>query len=568
MLRPRYTVLATVFATCYAASWEPTAAPVPAAPEPAPLVQANVPQLRGSEKRASEMPHAVTFIRGVPVYGYHQATEGASETIMLQEAEKVDWIISLGQSSTDDQLRAFCVAIANTGAACHGEVGHPSEHGLPFNVVHASRTELALVLEMYPSVEFAEADQRVTVDDPSLDGTVGMSSTSTPWGLDRIDQRESQLDGSYTSPGAKGAGVHVYVLDTGVRTTHQDFEGRAIPTLESLGGTVRKCGATDVTCASDTHGHGTHCAGTIGGATHGVAKQAIIHAVKVLNPSGQTSWITSAMDWVITGGARPAVISMSLGRSKTFGETAYKIAVEAAVDDGVAVVIAAGNKAFDACDFSPAFVPAAITVGSTDSSDRMSGFSNHGTCIDIFAPGSSILSAGKNSDMDTRTLSGTSMACPHVAGAAAVLLSDHPTMNPEDVVAALVGQSTVDVLVNLPEDPPSPNRLLYVAPAPTAAPTSAPTAPTKSPTKTPTITPTNEGSTKSPTKPPTKPPTKTPTKACTDKKKKKKCRNLKQKGKCAKKRIQRLCKKTCGLCQTRRLSERNTLGWSGDEVMV
>merc|ERR1712232_412557 len=240
------------------------------------------------------------------------------------------------------------------------------------------------------------------------------------------------------------------------------FEGRAIPTLESLKH-FKTCALGDIWCASDSHGHGTHCAGTVGGATYGIAKQVTIHAVKVLadSGSGYTSWITKAMDWIITSGESPSVMSMSLGSRGV--SHAHKTAADSAVAAGVTVVVAAGNSASDACKFSPAFVPAAITVGSTTISDSMSSFSNHGTCIDIFAPGSNILSAYRSSDTASTVMSGTSMACPHVAGAAAVLLSNAPSMQPGDIVASLVDQASGGVVKKLPGYPASPNKLLFIS---------------------------------------------------------------------------------------------------------
>merc|ERR1711937_606060 len=175
-------------------------------------------------------------------------------------------------------------------------------------------------------------------------------------------------------------------------------------------------------CARDAQGHGTHCAGTIGGAQYGVAKGATIHAVKVLSDSGSGSfsWFVEALDWVVTKGQRPAVFSASLGGSRNIGFV--ETAIDRATAAGVVVVVAAGNDNMDACSFSPAHVGSAITVGATRSDDNRAWYSNHGSCLDIFAPGSSITSAGVSSDSASATMSGTSMACPHVAGAVVVVV--------------------------------------------------------------------------------------------------------------------------------------------------
>jgi len=274
------------------------------------------------------------------------------------------------------------------------------------------------------------------------------------------------------------------VLDTGVRTTHNDFGSRAIPTLEIVSSTPKECSASDTTCARDVHGHGTHCAGSAGGTTFGVAPGATIHGVKVLSDqgSGATSWIVGAMDWVTRKGSRPAVMSMSLGgKGQSF---AYKTAIDDATSSGVTVVVAAGNENDDACGYSPAFVPAAITVGSTDKRDSRSYFSNYGSCVQIYAPGSDILSAGHSYDSHEATMSGTSMACPHVAGAAALLLSAEPALTPEQVLQTLLSKAISGAISNLKFN--DPNKLLYVgsgsAPVP---PSPVPTPPAPAPTPAP-----------------------------------------------------------------------------------
>ena len=266
--------------------------------------------------------------------------------------------------------------------------------------------------------------------------------TAATWGLNRIgaDRRVRT-----------GAGSTIFVLDTGVRCTHSEFGGRCASALDMSSGSLRECnGASN--CAGDAQGHGTHCAGTAGGASFGVAPKAIIKSVKVLSDQGSGSWSWSyeALDWLAAGTAknvRPAVASMSLGGSGT--QQAMKTAVDAAVNSGVVVVVAAGNSNSDACNFSPAFVPSAITVGSTTSLDSRSSFSNYGSCTDIWAPGSNVKSASHRSDTGSATLSGTSMACPHVSGAAALVLSKRPDATPAAVLAELLADSYDNALRGL-----------------------------------------------------------------------------------------------------------------------
>merc|ERR1719476_1118028 len=224
------------------------------------------------------------------------------------------------------------------------------------------------------------------------------------WGLNRIGA---------DSRGSTGVGATVFVLDTGVRSSHNEFGGRAASALDMSSGELLECNG-DVNCAADGQGHGTHCAGTAAGDTFGVAPGSAVRSVKVLSDQGSGSWSWSfyALDWMARSSTRPAISSMSLGGRGT--QQAMAEAVDAAVNSGIVVVVAGGNSNADACGFSPAFVPSAITVGSTDSRDRRSSFSNFGACTDIWAPGSWVTSAGHTCDTCYATFSGTSMACPHV----------------------------------------------------------------------------------------------------------------------------------------------------------
>jgi len=245
------------------------------------------------------------------------------------------------------------------------------------------------------------------------------------WGLDRIDQRDLPLDSSYTYA-TSGAGVTAYIIDTGIRTTHGDFGGQATWGTNTVDSNNTDC-----------NGHGTHVAGTVGGTAHGVAKDVKLVAVKVLNcqGSGTLAGVAAGIDWVTANAVKPAVANMSLGASGT--NASLENAVRNSISSGVTYAIASGNSSADACNFTPARTPEAITVNSTDRTDARSSFSNYGTCTDIFAPGRDITSAWNTSDSATNTISGTSMATPHVAGVAALYQSAHPTATPAQVQTAL-----------------------------------------------------------------------------------------------------------------------------------
>ena len=291
-----------------------------------------------------------------------------------------------------------------------------------------------------PSVAFVEENQVVTLN---------ATQTNPPsWGLDRVDQRALPLDSSYTY-NFDGSGIHVYVIDTGIRPTHNDFGGRASADHDSVG---------DGQNGIDCNGHGTHVAGTVGGAAHGVAKNVWLHGVRVLNCSGSgtTAGVVDGIDWVTANHQSPAVANMSLGGSAS---SSIDTAVNNSVNAGVFYAVAAGNESTDACTRSPARAANAYTVGSTTSSDARSSFSNFGTCVDIFAPGSSITSTWHTSDTATNTISGTSMASPHVAGAAALVLDENPSLTPSQVAQALTDSATCGVVSNPGSG--SPNLLLY-----------------------------------------------------------------------------------------------------------
>jgi subtilisin family serine protease len=294
--------------------------------------------------------------------------------------------------------------------------------------------------------------------DPRVDyveevGVVSLVTTQTPatWGLDRIDQHARPLSNSYTYT-STGAGVTAYIIDTGIRFDHTEFEGRAESGFDAVDG-----GRAD-----DCNGHGTHVSGTVGGATYGVAKNVHLVAVRVLdcNGSGSTSGVIAGIDWVTAHHVSPAVANMSLGGGTS---VALDAAVRQSIADGISYAIAAGNGnifgfAKDACRTSPARVAEAMTISATDKTDKRPRWANIGSCVDWFAPGVDITSAWNTSSTATNTISGTSMATPHTTGVAALYLQLHPSATPQQVRDALFAATTQDVVIN-PRT--TNNRLLF-----------------------------------------------------------------------------------------------------------
>lgn len=277
--------------------------------------------------------------------------------------------------------------------------------------------EQAEKLRQNPSVAYVEKNGIVRMNDTQTDPT---------WGLDRVDQKSLPLNRAYNY-GSNAAQVNAYVIDTGILTSHSDFRGRAVHGYDAV---------DNDDDATDCQGHGTHVAGTIGGEKYGVAKGVKLHAVRVLNCSGSGAFsdVIEGIEWVTRNHVKPAVANMSLGGSAS---QSIDDAIKGSVQAGVTYVVAAGNDGRDACNYSPARTPEAITVGSTTNKDKRSSFSNHGTCVDIFAPGSDIESAWSDSNTSTKTISGTSMASPHVAGVAALYLAAKPSATPAQVSQAL-----------------------------------------------------------------------------------------------------------------------------------
>lgn len=335
---------------------------------------------------------------------------------------------------------------ASAVRAAGGTITRTFSHAL--NGVAASLPVRAVAaLSRRPGIAAVEADAPVSVD---------ASQSGATWGLDRIDQASLPLNSTYTYnyDGTYNSGVSrvtAYIIDTGIRSTHSEFTGRVGSGYTAI---------SDANGTNDCNGHGTHVAGTVGGTTYGVAKGVQLVPVRVLNcqGSGTTSGVIAGINWAIADHAAgvPAVANMSLGGGTS---SALDTAVTNLVNDGVVLAVAAGNSNADACLSSPARAAAPLTVGATDSKDARASYSNFGKCLDLFAPGSSITSAWIGSDTATNTISGTSMATPHVAGVAALVLSAYPTATAGAVMKKITDATTLNKITSVGRN--SPNKLLY-----------------------------------------------------------------------------------------------------------
>ena len=378
------------------------------------------------------------------------------------------YIVLLNDKSASDPAAPFVVnSLANDIASSYG--------GTVERTYSVAVKGFSTIMSEEQAVALSN-DSRVKLVEPDRAITLSSQQTNAPWHLDRIDQRALPWDTTYNYS-SSGAGVHVYILDTGIRVTHQEFGGRASVANDFVG---------DGQNGNDCNGHGTHVAGILGGSTYGVAKGSSLHAIRVMNCSGVGSiaGLLDGIDWLTAHHASPAVANISLAAGGF--SPSLELGVTNSINSGVTYAVAAGNANADACNFTPSRTTTAITVGASDETDLRALYSNWGTCVDIFAPGNQVISAGIANDTAARSLSGSSMAAPMVAGAAALYLQTHPTASPSAVASAIIGTATSGVLDTL--NTPSPNKLLYSwvngAPAPT--PTVTPT-----PTPTPTSTPTN-----------------------------------------------------------------------------
>jgi subtilisin family serine protease len=385
---------------------------------------------------------ALTMLAAVAVPAAAAEPEGVILNVGGDTVVADSYIVVFKDSSV---TRTGVRAAAHDLAARHGgRVGHTYSAALRGFEVHADAKKAARIAAN-PAVAYVQQSHTMTIS--------GTQTNPPSWGLDRIDQRNLPLNNSYTYPTTAGT-VHAYVVDTGIHFTHSDFGGRATSGYDAVDG-----GSAD-----DCNGHGTHVSGTVGGSAYGVAKGVQLVGVRVLNcqGSGTTAQVVAGIDWVTANAVKPAVANMSLGGS---ADTAIDNAVTNSINSGVTYAIAAGNgnilgQRQNACNTSPARVPAAVTVGATQNNDAAASFSNYGTCVDILAPGVNITSAWYTNDTATNTISGTSMASPHVAGAAALVLAAHPSWNPQQVRDELVNTSTPNVVTNVGTG--TPNRLLFV----------------------------------------------------------------------------------------------------------
>lgn len=392
--------------------------------------------LQSNAARVKRQATSTILIKGVPVHNYDRRYEQLRNSVSyFSSKEELDWVVMFKKAKSDGKrMAAFC------GHACKFNSFHR------FVTFRGDEDMLEKHLsDFVDEVEYVEPDLPVDV----VPEVPEMSKSDGP----------AVKNGNYfhpiigmTADAPTGQDVNVYVMDTGVRTTHQEFEGRAIPTLDTIAGSGSpiECRG-DVNCGYDTHGHGTHCAGSVGGKTWGVAKKSTLHAMRVCCGAGSN--IFAGLDWIAENRVGPSIITMSLG----FQGVSYaaRDLVDAVVGSGVSVFVAAGNSAIDTCGFTYGWIPSTITVGATDQNDARTWWSNYGSCNDIYAPGLYIISAGHMDDTSDKVMSGTSMACPLTAGAGAGLLGLNPSWTPEELKAALLGKAAPGVVSNLESGDPN-----------------------------------------------------------------------------------------------------------------
>ncbi|MDO7534577.1 S8 family peptidase [Acinetobacter pittii] len=360
----------------------------------------------------------------------------------------------LGSSEAKGIIKNQYIVILNKDVGSSNEFaqGIAKQHGgKVLQTYDAVLKGFAIYLPDVAGTAFVEAMKKnpkvVSVENDTIMKIDATTQSNPDWGLDRIDQKNLPLDSAYLYL-QTGSGTTAYIVDTGILSTHQQFSGRVLSGYTAI---------SDGNGTSDCHGHGTHVAGTVGGSTYGVAKNVSLVPIRILgcDGSGASSNVIAGLDWILKNGKKPAVVNMSLG-----GEASASLdsAVENLFNNGYVMVVAAGNSNTDACSSSPARVSKAITVAATDSTDTRASYSNYGSCVDIFAPGSQINSSWIGSNTATKVLNGTSMATPHVVGVVAEMLQSTPTATPQTISNNLLNQASNNVVKN-PSG--SPNRLLY-----------------------------------------------------------------------------------------------------------
>ncbi|MCK0912923.1 S8 family peptidase [Acinetobacter pittii] len=363
----------------------------------------------------------------------------------------------LGSSEAKGIIKNQYIVILNKDVGSSNEFaqGIAKQHGgKVLQTYDAVLKGFAIYLPDVAGTAFVEAMKKnpkvVSIENDTIMKIDATTQSNPDWGLDRIDQKNLPLDSAYSYL-QTGSGTTAYIVDTGILSTHQQFSGRVLSGYAAI---------SDGNGTSDCHGHGTHVAGTVGGSTYGVAKNVSLVPIRILgcDGSGASSNVIAGLDWILKNGKKPAVVNMSLGGE---ANASLDSAVENLFNNGYVMVVAAGNSNTDACSSSPARVSKAITVAATDSTDTRASYSNYGSCVDIFAPGSQINSSWIGSNTATKVLNGTSMATPHVVGVVAEMLQSTPTATPQTISNNLLNQAINNVVKN-PSG--SPNRLLYKSP--------------------------------------------------------------------------------------------------------
>ena len=408
-------------------------------------INAQLPALLLSRNKPMELPGLVNTVDDLAVNPVTsaQATQPGVNSVKMRAEERSnqtfsDYIVVFRALPGNSAVESAKLASAHGGRVTF--TYETALRGFAVRLPSAAAQAFLQAMEKNPNVDYVERDMLVTALQTTQSGAT--------WGLDRADQRDLPLSSAYTY-NANGSGVRAYVVDTGILASHTNFGGRVTTGYTAI---------NDSYGTSDCNGHGTHVAGTVGGATWGIAKGVTLVPVRVLDctGSGSMSGVIAGVDWVARNGQRPGVLNLSLGGDAS---ATLDTAIANTVAAGYTVVVAAGNANVNACNSSPARAPTAITVGATTSADARASYSNYGSCLDLFGPGSSIQSTWYTSPTATATLSGTSMASPHVAGLAALILQNQPAASAFTVTNSILAAATTSKVTS--EGSGSPNLLIY-----------------------------------------------------------------------------------------------------------